>query len=115
MRALYNRYVSQGATWDPVDPPPDDRRGSRPRSGGGGGGNRPPQAGRPPLGLLSNLGGEKIGQTISSLLERFHLDSLDSGDLLLILIVLFLLKEEGDNLDLLIALALLFLLPPGDP
>ena len=44
------------------------------------------------------------------LLDRFHLEKVDSGDLLLMLI-LFLLWREGDQLDwvLLLGLALLFL------
>lgn len=49
----------------------------------------------------------------SSLLRSFKLDNLDSGDILLLLIVLFLLVE-GDNLELVIALGLVLIMGLGD-
>ena len=57
---------------------------------------------------VSSLFGEKGG--LSALLGKLGLHKLDSGDLLLLLI-LFLLWREGDQLDwvLLLGLALLFL------
>ena len=57
----------------------------------------------------SNFLGEKEGW-LSTLLGKLGLHKLDSGDLLLLLI-LFLLWREGDQLDwvLLLGLALLFL------
>ena len=53
---------------------------------------------------------EKEGSAISGLLKKLGLHKLDSGDLLLLLL-LFLLWREGDSFDwvLLAALALLFL------
>lgn len=52
----------------------------------------------------------KESASLSSLLEKLGLHKLDSGDLLLLLL-LFLLWREGDSFDwvLLAALALLFL------
>lgn len=51
---------------------------------------------------------------LSGILKKLGLGKLDSGDLLLLLI-LFLLLREGDKFDsvLLLALAAIFLLPDG--
>jgi hypothetical protein len=43
------------------------------------------------------------------MLDKFHLDNVDSGDLLLLLLLFFLFKEEADE-ELLIALGLLLIL-----
>ena len=59
--------------------------------------------------------GEGVGKGISALLRRFRLDSLDTGDLLLALIVLLLVLDDGDNLDLLIAVGVMLLLSLGEP
>ncbi len=53
------------------------------------------------------LGG--LGGLVKRLLGRFKLDGLDRGDLLLLLLLL-LLFTDGEDDELLIALALLFLL-----
>lgn len=61
----------------------------------------------------SSLLGSKLGG-LSGLLKKFGLDRLDSGDLLLLLI-LFLLLREKDQWDpiLLLALAFVFLSDNG--
>lgn len=51
-------------------------------------------------GIVGKLGG---------LLKQFHLENLDSGDILLLLILIFLFLESDDNLELVITLGLLFL------
>ena len=63
---------------------------------------------KPPSKEAGLLGG------LHTLLKKLGLGKLDSGDLLLLLI-LFLLLREGDKLDsvLLLALAAIFLLPDG--
>jgi hypothetical protein len=50
-----------------------------------------------------------IAQTLRRLLDRLHLDSVDTGDLLLLLLLLFLFQEDADE-ELLIALGLLLIL-----
>lgn len=66
-------------------------------------------------GLLDSLGGsEGAGQAISSILKAFHLENLDSSDILLALIILFLILEDGDNLDLIITLGLMILFSLGE-
>ncbi len=63
-------------------------------------------------GILGNFGLEEGGLT--GILKRFHLEDLDSGDILLGLIILFLILEDGDNLDLIITLGLMILFSLGD-
>ncbi len=67
--------------------------------------------------IFSGLGdglGDGIGQTVDSLLRSFHLENIDTGDILLALIVLFLILEDGDNLDLIITLGLMILFSLGE-
>ena len=50
-----------------------------------------------------------ITQALRRLLDRFHLDSIDSGDLLLLLLLFLLFREDADE-ELLFALGLLLIL-----
>lgn len=59
-------------------------------------------------GLFSDLSG-----TLKGLTKHLSLQELDTGDVLLLLIILFLFLE-GDNLELVITLGLLFLLGLSD-
>ena len=52
---------------------------------------------------------ENITRPLRRLLDRFHLDSIDSGDLLLLLLLFLLFKEDADE-ELLFALGLLLIL-----
>ena len=54
-----------------------------------------------------------LGQLLSGVLKHFSLESFDTGDILLVLIILFLYLE-GDNLELVITLGLLLLRGLGD-
>ncbi len=95
---MYNRYIPNNAQYQPIHEgqrnpfrPPKNTQRPPP----------PPRKGANPLdGLAGGLGG---------LLNRFHLERLDSGDLLLVLILIFLLLERDDNTELVIALGLLLL------
>ena len=95
-----------GGPEPPRDPPREDREpphrdqsretaGDRSRDWG-------PRREAPPLGR------EKQG-LLSGLLGKLKLDGIDSGDLLL-LAILFLLFQEGEDEELLIALGLLLIL-----
>lgn len=58
--------------------------------------------------FFSSLGsaeGKKNAGGLSGILKRFHLDDLDSGDILLCLILLLILLD-GDNWDMAIILGL---------
>lgn len=62
-------------------------------------------------GLGGLFSGESSG--VNGILKALHLEELDSGDILLVLIILFLLIE-GDNMDLVITLGLMLLLGLAD-
>ena len=103
---MYNRYISSQEAHVSVDRPAPGPE--RDRSGRGKG---------LLAGLLGrgNAEGNHAGQALSSLLKTLHLEHLDAGDILLGLIVLFLVLEDGDDLDLLITLGLTILLSLGEP
>ena len=122
MAALYNRYVpgNGGYTRVVMD---DDRIGGeeRPRHRRGPDGNADPSktsAGTerqrknvsPSFGFW---GGEEKNAGIAGILKSLHLEDLDSGDILLLLIILFVFLE-GDNTELVITLGLMLLLGLGD-
>lgn len=99
MPILYNRYIPNNAQYQSVSEPfrsaafHPPKNTQRPPP--------PPQKGANPLdGIVGGLGG---------LLNRFHLDRLDSGDILLLLILIFLFLEREDNLELVITLGLLLI------
>lgn len=90
MSFIYNAYIPGGEPYEKIpeeDPPGFD-------------------------GIFSSLFG-KLGERetegtkgkLSGLLKKFGLDRLDSGDILLLLI-LFLLLREGDHSDIFILLAI---------
>ena len=63
----------------------------------------------PPPGYTPPWGNGPGGSFLDRLLERLHLEDIDKGDILLVLILLFLYDQGGDE-ELLVALGLLFLL-----
>lgn len=88
---MYNRYIPAGGSYTRVveeDAPP-------PVS---------PTPDSPPASKPSGLSG---------LLQGLHLEGLDTGDLLL-LVLLLLLAVDGDDIELLITLGLLLLLGLDD-
>lgn len=102
---MYNRYIPRDTSYERIPEP--EPTSSRPA------GSqffrhetrRPPPPSAPkgtnPLeGITGKLGG---------LLKQFHLQDLDSGDILLVLILIFLFLESDDNLELVITLGLLLL------
>lgn len=106
---MYNRYIPQEANYAPI--PPSGREAPPPSRANGG-------LSRLLGGLLQGdrdgAVGSKVGQTLSTLLGSVGLKELDTGDILLALIVLFLILEDGDDLELLIALGLMILLNLGE-
>ena len=108
---MYNRYIHQVGTYTRVrveDAPPSPVQAPPPPPADA------PQKGRslPELSSLLFGRGEQ-GGGISGLLKALKLDDLDSGDILLLLIVLFLLVE-GDDLELVIALGLVLIMGLND-
>lgn len=110
---MYNRYIPNEAQYHPVEPPPHSGHHGGPANGGNP--NRRGGLGGLLGGLLQGARGEDGGsQAIDALLKSFHLESLDTGDILLALIVLFLILEDGDDLDLIITLGLMILFSLGE-
>ena len=126
---MYNRYVPRGSGYvrvkeeeEPAQrdmhPPGSDEKKYTPVDGpaqADGAGERKKFAdagaaggGGSPAGVF---GDKSVG--IKRLLKALNLEEVDSGDLLLLLIVLLLLTD-GDELDLVITLGLMLLLGLGD-
>lgn len=105
---MYNRYIPDGASYTRVAP---DEGGRTARSGGS------PQAPRRPgpqeRKTPSGDPLERVSGFLSGLLQKLTPGGLDTGDILLLLIILFLLTE-GDDLDIVITLGLLFFMGLGD-
>ena len=106
---MYNRYVRNDAgvyqripAEESVPPPRQERAGPQP--------NQQDQQSQRPHGPASS-GARTDGKKgfLSGLLGKLKLDEIDTGDLLL-LVILFLLFKDGEDEELLIALGLLLIL-----
>ena len=114
---MYNRYIrnEQGAysripqqepAPGPVSgrlPPPPPSESPPP------GGDSSPVPGGPPPKPQEPSPRPPEGRFLDRLLSRLHLGDIDSGDLLLLLILFFLFREEADE-EVLIAIGLLLIL-----
>jgi len=98
MPTLYNRYIPKDAQYEQVAPL---NRSSGPFHSSQKTQHPPP----PPSKGANPLDGIVGG--LSGLLKHIHLEKLDSGDILLVLILIFLYLERDDNLELVITLGLL--------
>ena len=115
---MYNRYIrNDNGTYtrmpeeEPHAPPPPP--GPSPPPSGGAAPPPPPKKGTPPQ---SGSGRPPPRQTADGLsgflrqiLDQFHLNHVDTGDLLLLGLLFFLSREEADE-ELLVALGLLLIL-----
>ena len=104
---MYNRYMRNDTgtyTRMPQDdaPPP----GPKPPSGPGASPKAKPSPGSPPIPAPPHRPERDI---LNRFLERLHLGDLDSGDLLVLLLLFMLFRENADE-ELLIALGLLLIL-----
>ena len=95
---MYNRYIPNSAQYEPVPNPARAAGPFRQQKDA----QRPPP---PPTKGANPLDGIVGG--LSGLLKNVHLEKLDSGDILLVLILIFLFLERDDNLELVITLGLL--------
>ena len=112
---MYNRYIRNDAgvyqripAEESVPPPGQERTGPQPNQQGQP--NQHDQQGPRPSGPASS-GARADGKKgfLSGLLGKLKLDEIDTGDLLL-LVILFLLFKDGEDEELLIALGLLLIL-----
>ena len=99
---MYNRYIPENTSYARIEPPPKRPGGPAPGTGP-----------RPSFHIPDLLSGREGLSSLSGLLKSLRLEGIDSGDILLLLIALFLWKE-GDDPDLLIALGLVFLMGLGE-
>ena len=118
---MYNRYLddSEFLLLEPEPQPGapgrqtrDQNRPNQPRPGL----NRPAPRPAGPSASKNDLIGEitgALGQLLEGVRKHFSLENFDTGDILLVLIILFLYLE-GDNLELVITLGLMLLLGLGD-
>lgn len=106
---MYNRYIPEDTSYTRIEAP-------RPQETMPGPHSRQPF--RFPDFLSSKEGTSSLfsgkeGGGLSTLLKTLHLDNIDTGDILLLLILLYLLVE-GDDLELVIALGLVLLMGFGE-
>ena len=104
---MYNRYMrNDTGTYTRMQqddaPPP----GPKPPSGPGASPKAKPSPGPPPIPAPPHRPERDI---LNRFLERLHLGDLDSGDLLVLLLLFMLFRENADE-ELLIALGLLLIL-----
>lgn len=91
--AIYNRYIPNGTAYTRITE--EDATSS------------PTTASRPQHEEAEKPAEEKKG--LAGILKSLKLDDLDTGDILLLLILLFLFLE-GDDMELIITLGLMLLL-----
>ena len=101
---MYNRYCPQGG-YQNLDPE------------GAGAFHQPPPSGHGSLGgrlssLLHNLLGGVKNAGSTGILEKLGLNQLDKGDILLVLVLIYLFRESDDD-EWLIILALVLLMGLG--
>ena len=104
---MYNRYM-RNDTGAYIQMPQDDAPppGPKPPSGPGASPKAKPSPGPPPIPAPPHRPERDI---LNRFLERLHLGDLDSGDLLVLLLLFMLFRESADE-ELLIAIGLLLIL-----
>ncbi len=105
---MYNRYIPQNVDYIPVEEQSTQKTEEKiPFSIKHllAGGIKPP---------LKDIWLEEGRDPLGGLLKSLKLDGVDSGDILLILLILFLLLEGEDNWELVITLGLLLILGLAD-
>ena len=119
---MYNQYLDDNSfvllepepQGQPIGHPNQGQtRQNRPGQPHPNGPRRPPE----PVRSKNDLVGEVtrgLGQALDGVMKHFKLENFDTGDILLVLIILFLYLEDGDNLELVITLGLLLLLGLDD-
>lgn len=102
----YNRVVQHDESQQKPSSPPSANDNVSPaftQSSAGHNGNTPHSSAPSHTNRPSEL------RFLDKLLSRFHLSDIDSGDLILLILLFFLFHEDGDE-ELMIALGLLLIL-----
>ncbi len=115
---MYNRYLSDASApyvpvreqaESPESPPHQENRNGNVPPPSGGFGPSPAERIQQLLGFGGKKDAGESGTPLRRLLSRFHLEDVDTGDLLLLILLFFLLEEKADD-ELLIALGILLIL-----
>lgn len=120
---MYNQYLddsdfvllepeSQAPPPGPRPQPPGRHGPNQQHPGQRGPASRPMDTSKSKNDLVGEVAGG-LGRLLEGVSRHFSLENFDTGDILLVLIILFLYLE-GDNLELVITLGLLLLLGLGD-
>ena len=108
---MYNRYIrderggytripqEEPESRGPVNKPPPSFHESPP----------PPPKSEPPPAKSSSGVTDSLSGILRHFLDRFHLEHVDAGDLLLLGLLFFLFREDADE-ELLVSLGLLLIL-----
>lgn len=103
---MYNRYTrNDTGVYTRISQNDTPPAGGGPKPGGPPPGPQPPPEPKPPSGPPHR----PERDILNRLLEKLHLGDLDSGDLLVLLLLFLLFREKADE-ELLIALGLLLIL-----
>ncbi len=106
---MYNRYIPQEVDYIPVESetvhPTGQEKAPFSLKNLLASGMKPP---------LQGSWWEEGRDPLNGLLQSLNLEGVDSGDILLVLIILFLLLEGDDNWELVITLGLLLILGLAD-
>lgn len=100
---MYNRYIPAGTRYEQVSESSPGSNRSAPKQSV----RKTQIPPKPPLTKAAPL--EGITGRLGGVLGKLHLENLDNGDILLLLILLFIFMESDDNLELVITLGLLLL------
>lgn len=96
---MYNQYMPRDGPYSPIEPEDAEQPS----------GKRPSASSHHADGTaFLGAAADGISEALEKLFRQFSFENFDLGDILLILIVLFLFLE-GDNLDIVIALGLMLL------
>lgn len=123
---MYNRYIRNdngSYTRIPQEDPPREAPGDRPSGGEERQERRPPpsepeqqerKSGRTSSGSQPSFSGpgrltDGLSGFLRHVLDQLHLDHVDTGDLLLLILLFFLFREDADE-ELLVSLGLLLIL-----
>lgn len=128
---MYNRYIRNdngSYTRIPQEETPKKEPSKAPPSGGAERQEHTPppppspepekqdrKGGRPPTGPPPSFGGgaghltDGLSSFLRHILDQLHLDHVDTGDLLLLILLFFLFREDADE-ELLVSLGLLLIL-----
>lgn len=93
----------------PGDPPQARRQDSPPPGGGPPPSSSPPPGSPPPRSGNPGRTADGLTGVLQHILDQFHLDHVDTGDMLLLAMLFFLFRENADE-ELLVAMGLLLIL-----